>query len=238
MMLPARRQSSSRGFTLIEVVIAVGILAFLISIGYTALRNIMRSKQILDDGRELRFVTDSVLLRVSRELQLSYDKDLARMPDCGEQNAPPNPIADVFRGETGTLENIRADSITFLALEGGQYLPDGGGHSGVVQIRYFIVPTPPDDVTNGGPYTLVRQEIPYLKPFKRACQNQIVFPITNRIVGMQFSYYDAKKDSWSESWTYPEHDHLPGIVKFTITLRSAAGRETTFTSSVPLRGEI
>ena len=204
-----RRLRSSRAFTLIEVVIAIGILAFLISIGYTAIRSILRSKQVLDDGRELRFITDAVLLRVSRELQLSYDKDLARMQDCSEQNTPPNPIADVFRGESTSIgpDQMRADSITFLALEGGQYLPDGGGHSGVVQIKYFIVPTPPEDVTNVGPYTLVRQEIPHLKPLKRAGQNSIIFPITNRITGRQFTYSDGKKYAWTYSWTLREHDH-------------------------------
>ena len=226
-----------RGFTLIEVVIAIGILSILLSIGYTALRNILRSKELLDDGRDIRLVSDSVLLRITRELQLAYDRDMGRLPSCQEKDPPPLPAADSFRGEPGRNgpDQLRADSVTFLALEGGQYLPDGGGHSGVVQIRYYIAPTPPDDPSGGGPYTLVREGIPYLKPFKRACERAVIFPISNRIRSLELSYYDAKNDTWTDSWIYPERDHLPAVVRFTATFQTTAGKISSFTTSVPLR---
>lgn len=231
------RALRSAGFTLIEVVIAIGILGFILSIGYSSLRNILRSKEILDDGRDIRMVTDAVLLRLVRELQLAYDKDMARLPSCQEQNPRPLPVTDTFLGEKGSLgpDDIRADSITFLALEGGQYLPDGGGHSGVVQIRYFLAPTPPDDPSGGGPYTLIREELPYLKPIKKACERVVTFPVTNRIFGLEFSYYDPKSDSWVESWASPDHDHIPSMVRFKVTFRSAAGKLSSFSSTVPLR---
>jgi hypothetical protein len=172
-----------------------------------------------------------------RELQLAYDKDLPRLASCQEQDPKPLPVTDTFLGEKGTLgpDQIPADSITFLALEGGQYLPDGGGHSGVVQIRYFLAPTPPDDPSGGGPYTLVREEIPYRKPLKKACESVITFPITNRIYGLEFAYFDPKNDSWVDTWASPEHDHNPSLVRFTVSFRSPAGKISRFTSSVPLR---
>lgn len=233
----ASTSSWQRGFTLIEVVIAIGILSVLLSIGYTALRNILRSKELLDDGRDIRLISDAVLLRVTRELQLAYDRDMGRLPSCQEKDPPALPSDDSFRGEPGRIgpDQLKADSVTFLALEGGQYLPDGGGHSGVVQIRYFIAPTPPDDPSGGGPYTLVREEIPYLKPVKKACEKAVIFPISNRIRSLEFLYYDAKNDSWTDSWIYPERDHLPALVRLTATFQTAAGKVNTFTTSVPLR---
>jgi prepilin-type N-terminal cleavage/methylation domain-containing protein len=229
-----------RGFTLIEVVIAIGILGVILSIGYSSMRNILRSKELLDDGRDVRLVTDAVLLRLVRELQLAYDKGLPRLPSCQEADPRPLPPTDTFLGEQGSLgpDDIRADSVTFLALEGGQYLPDGGGHSGVVQIRYFIAPTPPDDPSGGGPYTLVREEIPYLKPYKKACERAIIFPITNRIFGLEFSYYDGKNETWVDSWKAPNQDRNPSMVRFKVTFRSPAGKLSSFTTTVPLRAEI
>ena len=228
------------GFTLIEVVIAIGILGVILSIGYSSMRNILRSKELLDDGRDVRLVTDAVLLRLVRELQLAYDKGLPRLPPCQAQNPLPLNSKDTFLGEQGSLgpDDIRADSVTFLALEGGQYLPDGGGHSGVVQIRYFIAPTPPDDPSGGGPYTLVREEIPYLKPYTKACQRAVIFPITNRIYGLEFSYYDGKTDTWVDSWKYPDQSGNPSMVRFKVTLRSPAGKVSSFTTTVPLRAEV
>lgn len=225
------------GFTLIEVVIAVGILGVILSIGYSSMRNILRSKELLDDGRDVRLVTDAVLLRLVRELQLAYyNKDLPRL-SCQEKDPRPLPTNDTFLGEKSPIgtDEIRADSVTFLALEGGQYLPDGGRHSGVVQIRYFIAPTPPDDPSGGGPYTLVREEIPYIKPIKKACERAVVFPITSRIFGLEFSYYDGENEVWLDSWKFPDQVINPSMVRFKATFRSPAGKLSSFTTTVPLR---
>lgn len=62
----------SAGFTLIEIVIAVSILAAIVGVAYGSLTSIMRSKKLLDEERDLRAVANSVLTRMTRELQLAY----------------------------------------------------------------------------------------------------------------------------------------------------------------------
>jgi hypothetical protein len=84
----------------------------------------------------------------------------------------------------------------------------------------------------------VREEIPYLKPYKKACERAIIFPITNRIFGLEFSYYDGKNETWVDSWKAPNQDRNPSMVRFKVTFRSPAGKLSSFTTTVPLRAEI
>jgi len=126
--------------------------------------------------------------------------------------------------------------LRFLASEGGQYLPDGGGHSGVVQISYSLRETPDEENLDGKhPYTLVREEIPLIKPIKKACQRRIVFPISKDVSSLSFAYYDAQNGQWLENWEPPSKEHTPRLVKFTIEITSPLGRRTVLTSIVPIQ---
>jgi type II secretion system protein J len=235
---PGIRHSKSSGFTLIEVILAIAILAAMILLNYRILRGIIQAKQLIDDRRDGMYIANSVLTRLARELQQAVSKPL--MPSCqsltsagaqgGAQNpgAPNSGVTPKFLGETG----MDGTSLTFMASEAGQYIPGGGGsRSGIVQINYRVAKDPDARNSNEAPLLLVRTETPSM-PLIRACKNVLTFPITSNLVSLEFKFYDAQSKEWSDSWMAQKSVKVPDIIQFSVRLRSPAGNEQSYTSAV------
>jgi prepilin-type N-terminal cleavage/methylation domain-containing protein len=240
-----RRLSSKRatgGFTLLEVTIAVAILAVMLTLNYRILKGVISAKQLIDDRRDGMYIANSVLTRMVRELQLTAKRPI--LPSCDSASAqspaasptdtpsPTDPsqsgIKPVLLGEAG----LQGASITFLAKEAGQYVPDGGTHAGVVQITYRVAQDPEQKSSQNPGFVLVREEIPNTRPLAKACKSVLRFPITNNLVDLRFRFYDGKTNQWSESWTGQQSTKLPEIIQFTISLKSPAGTVQSYTTSV------
>ncbi len=224
------------GFTLIELVIALGIFGIIMTVAYLSLSSITESKQVLDDTRDNRLVADAVLGRMTRELQLAF-AGLPLMP-AQDKLTTPYSAKICLVGETDTLSNGEpGDRINFLAMEGGQYLPDGGSHSGIVQISYRVERDPEQPLGSPDSYLLIRQETPYIRPFEKAYEKTMVFPVVKNILALRFRYLMPDEDTWSPTWGEESRVNLPRLVEFTIKLRSPKGTIETFTTSVPFRSK-
>jgi hypothetical protein len=245
--------SSEHGLTLLELVLSVGILSLIILLNYSLLRGIIRAKELIDDKRDGMFIANSVLTRLAKEIQLATGSR-PLLPSCAslaQTNQPPSgasggsagsssPPQIVLVGEPGkTGQDLPNDTLTFMAKEGGQYMPDGGTHSGIVQITYRVEPDPDQSTSSAEDRTflLIRDETPYQRPATRACQNAVRFPITKDLVSLKFSYYDAKTKEWSDTWTENKSVRLPSMIQFSLTLKTPAGKLETYTSSVAIRGD-
>lgn len=222
------------GFTLIELVISIAILSIMLTIGYTALSGISRSKVLLDDERDLRFLADSILGRMSRELQLAVaGSPLLKPPDQTNQ-ASTNRASLV--GDAGRIDNADADSISFVALEGGQYLPDGQSHSGLVQISYRLATDPESSGQGQERYLLMRNEVPYIRPIDKAFARSMIFPVAKDVLNLRFRYLAADKNEWLAEWGQDASQViLPRVIEFSVTVRSPRGHIKEFKTSVPLR---
>lgn len=223
------------GFTLIEVVLAISILAIIMTVTYSSLAQIIRSKQALDDSREIKAIVNSILIRMTRELQLAK-AGIALLPDRDKLDQPNKPRVYLI-GESTRLDNKQyGDRITFLAAQGGQYLPDGNMHTGDVQITYRVEEDPEQQGNQTKTYYLVREEIPYKLPAKKAYEQTMVFPITNALVGLHFRYFDSKNNKWLSSWgTTPSTVKLPRLIEFEVKIKASSGRIESFKTAVALR---
>ena len=229
-----RYLKESSGFTLIEIILAITILAFIFVITYSALTAIITTKKALDDSRDVTTVASSVLTRLGRELQLAYAQSPLMPPrDRLDQFAPPRIN---LRGESKLLDSGKhGDSLTFLALEGGQYLPDGGTHSGLVQITYRIEHDPENPKADT--YSLVREETPYTRPFDKAYQKSMIFPITDSLISLHFRYFSFDAQEWSTTWGDDKNNGLPSIIALTVVLRSPNGKNEEYSTSVALQAK-
>lgn len=240
------RHRNSAGFTLLEVILAISILSVMVALSYRVITGIIEAKRLLDDQRDGMFIADAVLTRLSRELQLTANKR-PLLPACdsvttstGNTGSSSNPAATMpslyLLGEEKQLGmNLRGDSLTFVAREAGQYIPDGGTHSGVVQITYRVAPDPDQANSRDATYLLVRDEIPYRRPVDRACQAALHFPITKNLVGLEFMYLDKRTNQWTTSWGDDKMGRLPQVIQFKLTLSTPGGQLQTLTSAVALR---
>lgn len=232
-----RPTNSERGLTLVEVIFALAILAFMVSVNYKILIGVIASRQLIDDRREGMYIANSVLTRLSRELQLATKRPI--LPACGSAAATPGgsgpagsagPPAQYFLAESG----LEGTTLTFLAKHGGQHVPDGTTHSGVVQLTYRVAEDPDQKGAKVPGLLLIRDEVSTAPPLAASCKRALHFPITNNLISLTFRFFDARTKEWSDAWTGSQANHLPSIVEFTVALRSPSGKVQSYTSSVYL----
>lgn len=240
---PAKRRSSS-GFTLMEVTIAFTILAVMMTLNYRILKGVVTAKELIDDRRDGMFIANSLLTRMSRELQLAVKRPI--LPSCDTASAGTSSSSDQAQSASGSnpsqssfgrpvlisQSDLEGSSITFLAKEAGQYIPDGGTHSGVVQITYRVAQDPDQKGSQDATYLLVREEIPNSKPLSKACKSVLRFPISNNLISLQFRFFDGKAREWGDTWTGQQAIRLPEIIQFTVALRSPRGTVQSYTTAV------
>lgn len=226
--------ASATAFTLIEVVFALMIFGLMLTFAYGGLSAVMRSKDLLDDSRDARALTNSLLLRVTRELQL-VSAAQPIIPKPGEAEAEGRRAVKLL-GEKGMLKNsLRGDSITFTANEAGQYVMDGSSNSGVVQITYRVEADPEQGGSPDATYYLVRDEMPYVRPNERAYEKVMTFPITNALESLEIYYFDPQKGEWTDEWGSTNRLGLPSMIQFSIQLRTPDGKRERVTTAIPVR---
>jgi prepilin-type N-terminal cleavage/methylation domain-containing protein len=235
MRIPSpRTYSQASGFTLIEVALALGILSVMVLLNYNMITTLVESKMEIDDQRDSVFVANSVLTRLTRELQLA-GKDPKLVPPCDttSTNATQRQTA-VLLSEDGGQSGGKGPTLIFSAKEAGQHIHDGNSHSGAVQISYRVEQDPDQKGGNNPGLLLIRDEIPNRPPFDLACKDAIRFPITNRLVNVSYKFFDKRANDWSDTWSGPKASNLPDIIQFTLWLKSDKGRVTSYTSAVRL----
>lgn len=229
-----RRRNSEQGFTLLEVVIAIAILSAMLLLNYKILINIMESKQILDDKREGTYLANSLLTRISRELQLAVRRPL--LPSCSGVPGSSSSDSQMNRNPMIAVEKVDGGtSLSFIAQEAGQYIPDGGTHSGLVQITYRPAKgTAEDEQLDADMFYLIREEIPYTKPLANACKKALRFPISNNLTNIEFKFYDQRSKQWLENWDNENARRLPAIIQYTASLKTPRGKVQAYTSAIKL----
>jgi prepilin-type N-terminal cleavage/methylation domain-containing protein len=253
MFFSSRSRKRTQGFTLIELVIAIAILVVIMSFAYSSLSSIVQSKNALDDGRDADMVANAVLTRLTRELSLATISGRSSggsgtsetlFPPCNlEDDNPKFPGVRLLGEKESQRSGVRGDSISFIASDAGQYLPDGGTHTGLVQINYRVLENEDKELAKEGLYVLMREEVPFLPSsstsntirWKQVCKKAMTFPVTNRLSSFTFEYFDRDANKWLDSWSGTSLASSPTLIRFSISLRSPKGISRTYATSLPVR---
>lgn len=228
------RSDSQLGLTLVELIIALAIFTIIAGTAYSGLMQILRAQRTLLDQRDIQTMASAVVGRLSRELQLATTSTRLLPPDgTGKKVYPPTVNLLGTHGKAGADNS--GDTITFVADDAGQYVPDGKTHTGIVQITYRMEKIPNEDnPTEEDVNYLIRDEIPIISPVEKALKARMTFPVTDRLVSLKFRYFDIDQKKWVDEWT-EKQPGLPGIVSFTIQIRSPLGKVHTFSSDLALK---
>jgi prepilin-type N-terminal cleavage/methylation domain-containing protein len=233
------RARTAAGFTLIEVILAIAILAVMVTLNYQLLRGIIKAKELIEDRRDAMYIANSLIARLSRELQLAINSPQHRLFDCPDGPAagppPANPGAPRFllaKSDDG------AATIQFMAKGAGQQTADSTGQTGVVMLRYSVVEDPDRRSERGAPRILHRSETPSsgqspsgANQILKDCKKEINFPISTSLDAFSLRFYDRQTKQWSAEWDQQRAARLPNIIEFTVTLRSPMGNQITHTSA-------
>ena len=229
-----RRNSQAAGFTLIEVALALGILSVMVLLNYNMITTLVESKMEIDDQRDAVFVANSVLARLTRELQLAT-KNPKLPPDCANvgSNATTR-LPSALLSDSNNQGGGKGQSLLFSSKHAAQYVHNGNSHSGPVKISYLVEQDPDQKGGENPGLLLIRDEIPNRPPFDVACKDLIRFPITNRLVNLNYKFFDKSTGDWSDTWEVPKANKLPDIIQLTLQLKSDKGRLSSYTTAVRL----
>jgi len=234
----AKRASTDSGFTLIEVIIAIAILASMVTLKYQLLKGIIKAKELIEDRRDAMYIANSLLTRLSRELQLAVASSATPLFVCPDGPVLPQQAVNTTPGANGPSRFLIGKSdengatIQFMAKGAGQQTADSSGQTGVVMLKYSIQQDPESSSERNAPLILLRSETPASGQLLKDCKKEVHFPITNHLVSFNLRFYDGKNKTWTNEWNEQRAAQLPHIIEFTVSLQSPKGNLVTHTSAV------
>lgn len=204
-----RRRLGSRGFSLIEVLVAIAVMAMISTLIFTAFSSLKRSKDGIGRVSERYREGRMALGRITRELQSAYlskhlpiDQSLL----VGQT---------VFQGEPGAP----ADRIDFAAFV-HRRLDRDSHESDQAEVSYFGLESPHEP----GRIDLVRREAPRIDDEPKEGGRAQVLATDIDLFDVQ--YLDPLTGLWTERWDSTEAlrqlDRLPWQIRITLILNGGA----------------
>ncbi|HXI60524.1 MAG TPA: prepilin-type N-terminal cleavage/methylation domain-containing protein [Polyangia bacterium] len=219
--LRARRASAQAGFTLIEVTLAVAILAFITTIMFGSFSQAVSSKRAIEASQDRMHTVRIALLRMAREIEMAYQSG-AESPVLPE---PRTRFVGTARGDV--------DELVFSSFA-HQRLRSGLAESDTTLVTYYGERDPDDRrVLN-----LMRRETRRLQaedPKIIPGESYILCP---DVAKLKFSYYDFQRKEWGTEWSTMganRMDYLPSHVRITLTVIDERGQEVTYSTDARIQ---
>jgi prepilin-type N-terminal cleavage/methylation domain-containing protein len=224
----------ARGFTLLEVMIALGIMAIIFVVLFTtysaAVDRAARARELSQMYHEARVVLDLM----ANDLRAAYVKDeVAQAQQTLQERRAPSYF---FVGEDHTENSAPLDKLGFSTFI-PQSRPDTPG-TDVCRVTYTLEPVtdpPRGSVTESPPRkALLRRVNCSLDP--EATDQDQLFLLTELARGLDFKYYDDKGTEYQE-WNSQQPQggkRLPAHVKITLLIADPQGQLHPFAMSSEL----
>jgi general secretion pathway protein J len=199
---PKSEIRNGKGFTLIEVLLAMAILAVVITVVYGSFSTASRNIEQAEESRNDTDVARALLSRLSDDLANAYvNTPLAK--------------TTVFYGkmeetESGS-EKFRHDSISLTTLTNWRR-PDTKEME-LWEVGYFFKEKP-----EGQGYALYRREKRVLDKDIPVLEGGDEYEMTDRVESLQLRYYNVMNKQWGDDWDTRKSPALPKAVEITLAL--------------------
>jgi len=214
-MMPRVPQNRTKGFTLIEVMIALGLLAL---IGVSVANSMFSSfyaKDLVSTTNERFHEGRQVMTRISRELRMAFLR--AEPPRESREEDPA--VQTRFKGE---------DDEIYFASTAHVPIFKGVRESDQAEISYFLARRKIDSEYKG--QTLFRRESKRIDD--RPDKGGHIWPVVEGVKTFKLEYWDDKKeigdDAWQRDWDSHENELeplLPARIRITLELEMLEDQE-------------
>jgi len=216
----SRRDRAARteaGFTLIEVLIALAILAFMMTIAWSTTSSSAQAKKHFEALENRNNEIRMAQARMVQDLSSAY---ISSNEDQTQQEK-----RTLFLGKShGSVDELRFSSL------GHRSLWAEANESEQTLIAYYSA----SDREDGSKTNLLRRESRRLsnEPWKR--EPAEVDVLLRDVEKVEFEYYDWRDQSWKEDWdtTSPagQKGRLPTRVRITIEVKNEGGQTVKYTT--------
>jgi general secretion pathway protein J len=206
------RSSESKGFTLLEILIAIAILAIIATMVYASFDASIKVIDRVDRDAETYRQARLVLTKLSEDLSMAYNS---------KGNIPPE---TTFVGEHHVADGRAQDTLRFISISHLRYLPDEPT-SDLNLIEYSIETDP-----EGKGWALLRKE--EANPYSLSESRSGQFVLGEGINSFSLKYFDGK--TWVEHWDSASNKGVPWVVEIEIQFQESGGGQKSFKSWVEL----
>ena len=219
-MTPHRRHHAARGFTLIEVLVAVSILCIVVGLTWGSFQQTFKAKATIETNAVRYHSVRIALERLSRELTMAYLSQ-------NEDPTQPDRRTYFIAKRKGDIDELR------FSMMGHQRLYADADESDTSQVAYYGARD-----RDTGKLNLVRRETRRLSTVKIEAASGRADILCDDVVRLKLDYYDGRDKQWREEWATTsadgQTDRVPSKVKITLTVHDERGNEVPFTTSVRL----
>ncbi len=201
----AKPRRSTSGFTLIEVLVAVGILTLMVTLFSVSLRSTIDSKNYAESSGISHHSVALGFEKFAADLQMAF---LVTSPDFF---SPVSPMKIVFIGTE--------DRIDFISFNHTSYFKDTT-EAELAEISYYL-----DNSEEEG-HGWFRREDPAVddKPAEGGDTEALV----DQVESVHFEYYDTQKKEWVKEWDSTQlsvANRLPRAVKVELVVKDSRGND-------------
>jgi general secretion pathway protein J len=211
----------ARGFTLIEVMVAVSILAIITTLTWASFKQTFNTKSAIE-AQAGRYRTVRLALdRLARELSMAY---VSQDEDTSQAER---------RTRFVSKHRSDIDELLFSYL-GHQRLYQDANEADTALVGYYAA----RDRDDSRKTNLMRRETRRLSNYKLDEQPGEADIVCDDVVRLKLDFYDARSDkkAWVEEWnttsTDGQPDRLPSKIRITLTVRDERGKEVPFQTEV------
>lgn len=194
---PPREQ----GFTLLEVIVALGVLAVIGAMSFGAMTNSLQAREFLEEEQRFARNADTALTRISRHLELAW---------LTEHTTAVNTFQTVFIGKDGD----DLDEVWFASL-GHQRRYRDSREGDQTEITLWTE----DDPENDGDYVLLMREAQRID--EKPDEDGVITPLAHGVRRFELRYLDPTTGEWTDDWDTTGADQpnrLPRVATITLVL--------------------
>jgi len=206
------RNSDTKGFTLLEILIAIAILAVIATMVYASFDASIKVIDRVDSDADIYRQARLILTRLSEDLSMAYKSKGNVQPEA------------TFVGQDGAVNGRAQDTLRFTSLSHLRYLPDEPA-SDFNLIEYSLEADP-----EGKKWALLRKEEANLYSLSVTGAGQHV--MGEGIHSFNLRYFDGK--TWLDRWDTTNQKGVPWVVEIEIQFQEPGGGQRSFKSWVEL----
>jgi general secretion pathway protein J len=213
--LRPQSRTTDKGFTLIEVLLAIFIGSIVLTVLYASFFQINRAKDRIEEELELYHEARIIMSKITKDLATAFPRGLVNSQSTGI-------TTPFFYG----VEEGENSKMSFTSLS--RTPTRDARESDQTEISYFLAPIEDSDL-----FALVRRDNPTFEPDTGGTQ----YAISERIAGFNLTYLpkipeNGEVQGYSSEWNSNETLSLPAAVNVNIVLKNPRGEDIQFSTLV------
>ena len=196
-----RRWSTQRGFTLLEVVVALGVLTVIAMLSFQAVAGALRAREFMEAQEDFDRSANTALDRLDRQLSLAYMTSNTTAIDT---------YRTVFVGKDGD----DLDEVWFASMGHQRRIRDSR-ECDQTEITFWTEADP----DNGKAAVLLMREAQRID--EKPDEDGVINPLARNVERFDLRYLSSKTGEWSDDWDSTGADQanrLPRAVQIVLVL--------------------